>query len=685
MRYKWGKYNWWIYCVIIAIVVLLILCYAYPNTDQDNARYILSAISQGLAAILALVFTITLVVAQMTRRYTAMDKIMLRPETLFLMIIFGLGVVTPLLVLKTELWGLGVNLSIALTVFCVFSLIAFLKGVNWVLKYEFGVNALYKEIMVAIESENKESVDIEELTEIGERAVTEAPENTVVTIIQSLSQIGKKCAEKGLGDETSWVVNSLRVIGVESVGRKFEEASFFAATGLKEIGVVAAKIGLTGVLSDPAPDAIDGLKDIGAKAAEKGFVKYNTTIRAVEGLKDVGMELKDKCLPVRGLWCLGVFVMEYLPEQVDRVIPNIKEMEKKIGRDLLMRWGENCMPDYPNLNASLEEFKRRYMNSNKKIYPKKLTLTDYGEFISVYSGCGTLSITDGAGEKSYECSFEAGQRIDGDIILLCHDLYPAFSFLFRFGMQAKKFEGKTKDGHLIRSNESKTSLLQINYPKSKNALYDQNLVLRLTELSINYSEEKCFEVRFGICNFKFDENDTIDKGKKSDKVILPIGEENIEISFKKVSDYDDKINRISTFKTIDVTCELVLKISNRSDLSKLITLIGDICFLLSVKNGTIISWIYYDIRQKNGKSIFRKHASKVTKAYQPLNIYYLNKTDAVQTKEFLESTYPHYLKYRDLFKLNCGVIDAFLAAKAETDFLETRAGKMALAIEFLKN
>ena len=53
---------------------------------------------------------------------------------------------------------------------------------------------------------------------------------------------------------------------------------------------------------------------------------------------------------------------EYLPEQVDRVIQNLKEMEKKIGRDLLIRWGGNCIGDYPNLKASFEEFKRRYEN-----------------------------------------------------------------------------------------------------------------------------------------------------------------------------------------------------------------------------------------------------------------------------------------------------------------------------------
>jgi len=359
MRYKWEKYNWWIYCVIIAIAVFLILYYCYPDTEQDNARYILSAISQGLAAILALVFTITLVVSQMTRRYTAMDKIIFRLETIFLMIVFGIGVVTPLLVLKFGFWGQSVNLSIAVAVFCVFSLLPFLKGVNRVLKYEFGVNALYREIMVAIESGIGESIDTGELTEIGERAVMEAPENTVVTIIRVLSQIGKKCAEKGLGDKTYWIVYKLSDIGVESVGKGFEEASFFAVKGLKDVGVEAAKNRLKS-LFEPANVAIDGLKDVGAKAAEKGLKKGDITIRAAEGLRDIGMKLGDKYLAVKGLWCLGAFVMEYLPEQVDHVIQKLREMEKESGKEALMSWRKNCILDHPNLKSSFEEFKRRY-------------------------------------------------------------------------------------------------------------------------------------------------------------------------------------------------------------------------------------------------------------------------------------------------------------------------------------
>ena len=100
MKRGWKTYNWWVFCIVAAITVFVTLFFIAPTTDPDNARYILSAISQGLAAILALVFTITLVVAQMTRRYIAMDKIIFRPETIILMLVFGIGIIVPLLALR---------------------------------------------------------------------------------------------------------------------------------------------------------------------------------------------------------------------------------------------------------------------------------------------------------------------------------------------------------------------------------------------------------------------------------------------------------------------------------------------------------------------------------------------------------------------------------------------------------
>lgn len=326
------------------------------------------------------------------------------------------------------------------------------------------------------------------------------------------------------------------------------------------------------------------------------------------------------------------------------------------------------------------------MELNQNTSVKKISLDDYGNFLSVYRGKGSISIIDGAGEKIHQCSFEVGQRNDGDIILICRNIPAGFSIFFHFGMQAKKFHGETDEGYSIKSNESE-KFLQLRYLKPpENWLYDDNLVFRITELSLKYSEEPLQEIHFGLCNFQFDEEDVIENETESDNIILPLTEqEKIEIQFKKIRDYNETINRISILGTIDVTCELILKITDCKNLEKIVEIVDDICFLLSIKKGTKVSWIYYDICDNTGKTIFKKHGSKVTKIFQPLDIFYFKDPHGFQTKKFLELTYPHYIKNRDRLKLNRGVIDTYLDAKTENDFIETRAGKLALTIEFLKN
>lgn len=316
---------------------------------------------------------------------------------------------------------------------------------------------------------------------------------------------------------------------------------------------------------------------------------------------------------------------------------------------------------------------------------KKISLHDYGEFATVYRGTGTVAIVDGAGEKTHSCTFETGQMTDGGIVLLCHDLPEGLSLFFRFGMLAKKFEGLTDNGYRIRSDQPKKSLLQLGFlSKPENLLYDRNLAFKLTELVVGNIDENYHEIHFGICNLQFD--DDVEKGDQIDHIIIPIRkEETIELCFKKLNDYDKKIRQILIIGTIDVTCECILKLSNPEELNTIISLMDDICVLLSIKKGTKITWIYYDIKDRQGKTIFRKHASRVTKVYQPLDILYFKKPHSFETKKFLEDSYHPYMKYRDVFKLNHGVVDAYLDAKAESDYFETRAGKVALAIEFLKN
>ena len=282
MRYKLEKYKWWILCIITLAVfsILSILDYANPNECPENSRYILSAISQGLAAILALVFTITLVVAQMTRRYTAMDKIVFRYETIILMIVFGIGIIVPLLVLAFGFWKWGVHLSIVIASFCVFSLLPFLIGVNRVLKYEIGFVNLYGETLDAIKSGNEANVvqGIIDLGSICKDAIKESREEITSEIINFLSKIGKKIIETEEEELRNTIGNltvRLSSIGSEMIKNGFKDITLFEVTcALGDLRRGTAK----NKWKHEAGIATDKLKEIGCKAAEKGLT-LTTNVR----------------------------------------------------------------------------------------------------------------------------------------------------------------------------------------------------------------------------------------------------------------------------------------------------------------------------------------------------------------------------------------------------------------------
>lgn len=376
MKYKWKKYNLWIFYIIITVItvtIMVILHYVHPNTYQENARYILSAISQSLAAMLALTITVMFMVAPMAERYSVMRMILFNLVTMFSMIVFGTGIILPLFALKFGWFCIGVNLSIVVAIFCILSLFPFLRKVSDVLMYDIGYVILYGKTLDAIKSENETKTNrgIIELESICKYAIEEFRENVVKNILIQLSIIGKKSVEKRFEYATHRIADVLRDKGIESIDKGFDDMMTvgIAVDGLGAIGVETAK---------NRPDdwwtialkVTDSMESVGIKAIEEGF-EY-TTIHAVRGLKDVIVELRRNtglsdirskyvaANAVQGVWCLGGFVTKYMPERAGTVIQNLKEIEKEIGKDLLMKWEKNCVNKYPDLKSSFEEFKRGY-------------------------------------------------------------------------------------------------------------------------------------------------------------------------------------------------------------------------------------------------------------------------------------------------------------------------------------
>lgn len=121
------------YIVILSIILFVILNLVNSSLSKDpNASYyVLSSISQGLAALLAFVFTLMLIMLQVFKKYSTW-KIIKSKKTFILSIMYCFAVILPLISLRLQISNsaFALNFCISLAFFCIFSLIPYLYGIG---------------------------------------------------------------------------------------------------------------------------------------------------------------------------------------------------------------------------------------------------------------------------------------------------------------------------------------------------------------------------------------------------------------------------------------------------------------------------------------------------------------------------------------------------------------------------
>ena len=264
LKIKLIKHKLGLFVCIIFVLAMLVgwLVYSLPIADTKND--LLSTISQGLAAILALVFAIAIFGSQMMQRFTAMDKI-IDGKTKGLMILFAVGILLPLIQLETDYDFLNnilhlnfdktANLSLAidlfLATFCVLAVIPFLIKVNRTMKYDGGIPKLAEEVAEAIDSLRPESAlnRISELIKLGINTVDDILEPKTREIVNELKHIGEKVVDKEWGEAYLKTIKGLGEIGLEATTKEKELGASVSDIiyVLEEIGLKCAEKGLDGV------------------------------------------------------------------------------------------------------------------------------------------------------------------------------------------------------------------------------------------------------------------------------------------------------------------------------------------------------------------------------------------------------------------------------------------------------
>jgi hypothetical protein len=313
-------------------------------------------------------------------------------------------------------------------------------------------------------------------------------------------------------------------------------------------------------------------------------------------------------------------------------------------------------------------------------------LRAYGTPLVEYHGHGTVRWKNGT---SKDLAFEAGQFSSGKIIVAgrYHDSDP--TFLFGGGsteLEVEEFSGVTIEGWKLRSIDRLTSTNYLPRTREEGS-YD---AFRLNQLECERLPDAAAidEYRFGLVNFRCEGNRATVVQRPGGThylrglaVSLKVGGANVDCAIVSVEDSDDLHRRVITDKSCAVLAELIVPATATQNPEELRNAVGDLCTVLSVMRGTKVQWIY--CHEWASGVVSTIHRAGITKAYSPLAPIDSGHESALAAAEFIERGLT-VLASSPILGQDRAVVDAYLDAKVEHDFLETRASKVALAIEKLK-
>lgn len=212
------------------------------------------------------------------------------------------------------------------------------------------------------------------------------------------------------------------------------------------------------------------------------------------------------------------------------------------------------------------------------------------------------------------------------------------------------------------------------------------IVLRATTITVEADGPPAATIRYALTNFFFHGTRHLDGNCVLPLVLPSVDRKVAEVTIVPVANYSDIEDAIGWVGGgIAVTCHASIGLRAAADVPTSRRLIDDLCFMLSLARGTKIQWIEEALVAGDGSEVRTAHEDHVTKPFTPLSVIDPRRAHAGDTRDFIEGTFPRYLETRDSYLLDRGIIDLYLDARAEGDFLEVRGVKVVVAIEAVKD
>lgn len=291
-------------------------------------------------------------------------------------------------------------------------------------------------------------------------------------------------------------------------------------------------------------------------------------------------------------------------------------------------------------------------------------LIHYGVPLETYSGEGILTLST---EQQVKCRFVASQPENGKVILLCVSEEVLWELVIGES-DISSFSGMTHDGLNVETlgNIYETPYLPHTRPAESTCIA-LNANLKVSRSS----EPSCCRRTFILVNL----------AGITDSLSFLFLERRILI--RSMEENQVNLKRLSAFRDVLPTAELEFEAS--TSIESDIELVNEICYLLSIAVGTKVQWIAHTDWISTNDWIARCHYGlQVTKGYVPLPLIDLRRGSKLLGIFLGVVGSQDRVRERNLAGLTHAVIDTYLDAKAEGDFLQARALKLVIAVEMLK-
>lgn len=321
--------------VVLVCILIFILLQRLSKSTQDNVNelYLLSAISQSLAALFGLVFTISLVMLQVAERHRGLLGQFLRDSFCRIYpVLNAVGIVYPFILLKTGATQLSVNLAIALAAACVLLVIPYFQRMIDLVEVGVQYKTAIDHAKQAIVGEDWDGYrqSFWALVFLVEKAANQRRKAWLMDMLLQICALVRMCESRGI-EASNYLTDTI--------------------TGL----CVAFGVGLTsGLLQQLVPDIL--FPEIARVVTDPISLTKDSLRELLNMLGDIAKEVENdrfKKAALASAWVLLARWSATHPEEPNDayIRQELQELTKKTNRDFLLACNQPQQPFDHVINA----------------------------------------------------------------------------------------------------------------------------------------------------------------------------------------------------------------------------------------------------------------------------------------------------------------------------------------------